>query len=65
MTSSDALVPNSLLFSNSFLLLLVRNLLLVAMHLFLVAYCIKWLLVTTSKDLLLEAMHLFLVAYCF
>ena len=46
--------------SFSFLLLVVRHLLLVAMHLFLVAF-----LFLVVRHLLLVAMHLFLVAFLF
>ena len=49
-----ALVPSS------FLLLLVRHLLLVAWHLFLVAF-----LLLLVRHLLLVAWHLFLVASCY
>ena len=51
---------------NSFLLLLVRHLLLEAMHLFLVAMpgAPNSFLLLLVRHLLLEAMHLFLVASC-
>ena len=50
----------------SFLLLLVRHLLLEAMHLFLVAMpgAPSSFLLLLVRHLLLEAMHLFLVASC-
>ena len=51
----------STLVPTSFLLLLVRHLLLVAMHLFLLASC-YYILV---RHLLLVAMHLFLLASCY
>ena len=56
VTRSDALV------TSGFLLLLVRHLLLEAMHWLLVASCYLLLLV---RHLLLEAMHWLLVASCY